>query len=451
MAAIRLPHNGWTPRADQRKLWTFLENGGRLAVAINHRRWGKDEIALHWAAVSSVERVGTYWHMLPEAAQARKAIWNAVNPRTGKRRIDDAFPSEMRENINEGEMFIRFKNGSTWQVVGSDNYNSLVGAAPVGVVWSEYALADPESYGYLSPILAENKGWGLFISTSRGNNHLWRQHDLTKALSLVNPAEYYAEIVTAKMSTVFTPIQLEQERQSLIALYGEEHGEAKYNQEYMCGRDGAVFGNYYSKQMVKAREDGRICSVPASSGHEVYTFWDLGVDDSTTIWFMQFVGKEIRVIDYYEATGMGMAHYAKVLKEKNYHYGDHYMPHDADYREMGGGEYAQTPKDNAENLGIRPITVVPRARDTSTVISHIGMVRNVLDSMWFDEEKCTKGLSALEGYRADYDEKKKKLDNKPLHSWESHGADAMRTFAVGYASKRRNYSSKPRPSNAAYY
>ena len=423
-----------------------------MACCINHRRWGKDDVALHRTAVAAMtERVGTYWHMLPEAAQARKAIWNSVNPRTGKRRIDDAFPHELRENVNEGEMFIRFKNGSTWQVVGSDNYNSLVGAAPVGVIWSEYALADPESYGYLSPILAENGGWGLFISTSRGNNHLWRQHDLFKEKMLTNPQEYYAEVVTAKMSTVFTAVQLEQERQALIALYGEEHGEAKYQQEYMCGRDGAVFGNYYSKQMMKARADKRICSVPISPGHEVYTFWDLGVDDSTTIWFMQFVGKEIRVIDYEEGTGMGMGHYAKVLKGKDYHYGDHYMPHDADYREMGDGEFAVTPKEMAESLGIKPVIVVPRARDTATVISHIGMVRNALDMMWFDEQRCFKGISALESYRADYDEKKKKLDNKPLHDWCSHAADGMRTFAVGYAPKRRGYSEKQRPSNAAFY
>ena len=166
--AVTLPAYGWRPRPYQRTAWAALEAGcTRIALAW-HRRAGKDDVCLHWAARAAMTKVGQYWHMLPMANQARKAIWDAINPKTGRRRIDDAFPPEIREVTREQDMFIRFKNGSTWQVVGSDNYNALVGSPPLGVVFSEYALADPSAWSFLRPILAENGGWALFISTPRG-------------------------------------------------------------------------------------------------------------------------------------------------------------------------------------------------------------------------------------------------------------------------------------------
>jgi len=131
--------------------WEYLERGGKHAEMIWSRRAGKDEVALHRTAVAMFERVGTYWHMLPMAAQARKAIWNAVNPRTGKKRIDEAFPEQIRRKKNDQEMYIECINGSTWQVLGSDNYNAMVGAPPVGIVYSEWALSNPAAKAYLRP------------------------------------------------------------------------------------------------------------------------------------------------------------------------------------------------------------------------------------------------------------------------------------------------------------
>ncbi len=112
MAELQISAYGWHPRDYQMPLWTFLENGGKRAYEVAHRRWGKDDVALNWAAVSALTKVGNYWHMLPEASQARKAIWDAVNPHTGRRRIDEAFPAEIRATTKEQEMFIRFINSS---------------------------------------------------------------------------------------------------------------------------------------------------------------------------------------------------------------------------------------------------------------------------------------------------------------------------------------------------
>jgi phage terminase large subunit len=350
--------------------------------------------------------------MLPQYNQCRKAIWEAINPRTGRKRIDDAFPPEMRAATRNTDMYIQFHNGSSWQLVGSDNFNALVGSPPVGLVLSEYALADPQCWAYLSPILEENGGWASFISTSRGNNHLKKILDHAR----VTPG-WFAETLTADQTPVFTAMKLKEIKSELIGAFGEEMGVAMFEQEYNCSFQGAVLGAYYARQMLQARNDGRITNVPYVTGSEVYTFWDLGVDDSTTIWFMQFVGRETRVIDYYEKSGMGMAHFAKVLKEKPYVYGDHYMPHDAKQRMMGDSEFAKSKKDVAEDLGLKPVIVVNRARDTESVLAGIEAVRNALSTCYFDEKKCIDGIAALEAYKSEYDEEKKVMRNTPFHDW----------------------------------
>jgi len=412
MPKISLPNN-WNPRPDQRPLWDYLERGGLRAIEIAHRRWGKDAVALHFTATAAMQRIGNYWHMLPMYAQARKAIWDAVNPKTGKRRIDEAFPKEIRKKERVSDMFIEFINGSSWQLVGSDNYDAYVGSPPIGITFSEWALANPMCWPYIMPILEENRGWALFITTSRGNNHAKKMLDLAKS----SPG-WFGEIVPASKTNVFRPEALENIRTELVNIFGEEHGEALYQQEYHCSFEGAIFGSYFAKQMALAETQGRVCSVPHQTGLEVYTFWDLGVDDSMTIWFMQQAGKSFHFIDYYENTGYGLEHYAKILKEKPYNYAEHYMPHDADAREMTNSEVALSRKEVAENLGVKPITVVSRVRNVDIKVQvQIPAVRNLLGQCWFDKEKCAKGISALEGYRAEYDEEKKVLSNRPLHDW----------------------------------
>jgi phage terminase large subunit len=413
-----------------------LESGGKRAVEVWHRRAGKDEVALHWTAVDAIQNPGNYWHMLPEYSHGRRALWDAVNPHTGKKRIDEAFPLEIRTKTNQQEMKIELVSGAIWHIVGSDNFDGLVGSPPRGVVFSEWSLADPRAWGFIEPILEENGGWAIFPYTPRGNNHGKTMYDHAKS----HPA-WFAELLSADKTGVFTADQLANIKAGLISIYGDNEGEALYNQEYHCSFEGCVPGAYYSKQMAAARQEGRITAVPHRSGVEVYTFWDLGVDDSMTIWFIQPIGKSFHVIDYYENTGFGLEHYAKALKgdlpdsghRKAYTYADHAMPHDADQREMTSGEIALSRKEVAQNLGIKPIKVIQRAKNIETIINvHIPAVRNVLALCWFDDKRCSKGISALEGYCAEYDEVKKKLGNRPLHNWCSHGSDGFRTFAVGY-------------------
>jgi phage terminase large subunit len=273
MAELILPHGGWKPRPYQQTLWDYLERGGKRAIAICHRRWGKDDVALHWSAVSAMRKPATLWHMLPEAAQARKAIWLAVNPHTGKRRIDEAFPHAIRESTNEQEMFIRFKNGSTWQVIGSDNYNSLVGSPPAGIVFSEWSRANPQAWGYLAPILVENRGWALFITTPLGNNHAKSMLDVAR-----NKRGWFAQVQTIDDTRAIPYSAVEEQRQEYIALFGEAAGLALLEQEYYCSFSSVIPGAYYAKEMTEAERAGRITQVDRDPDQPVHTAWDLGVD-----------------------------------------------------------------------------------------------------------------------------------------------------------------------------
>jgi hypothetical protein len=416
--AIELP-NGWDPRPYQRKLWGYLENGGLRADVAAHRRWGKDDVALHWTACSAMQRPGTYWHMLPEASQARKAIWGAVNPHTGMKRIDEAFPPEIRRRKHEQEMLIELKSGSTWQVLGSDNYNSLVGSPPVGVVLSEWALAKPEAWTYLRPILAENGGWALFIWTPRGRNHATRAWD-ARALDQT----WFTMKSKATETGVFTAEQLAKEKAELISENGADDGEAMFNQEYLVDFDAATPGAYYAS-LIKAAEDGnRVGPVPYDPALKVDTAWDLGVDDYTAIWFFQQSGQQVRAIDYYETSGEGLQSIVRdAIASKPYVYGTHYLPHDVMVRELGAG--ARSRYETLQGLGLGGISVGVAADPED----RINASRQVIPITWFDAERCATGLLRLRSYRKRWNRSLSAYTG-PLHDSASHGSDAFGEFAV---------------------
>ena len=160
-----------------------------------------------------IDKPATYWHMLPAYSQGRKAIWSAVNPHTGKRRIDEAFPHELRANTNESEKFIRLKNGSTWQVVGSDRYDAAVGSSPAGITFSEWALSDPSAWAYLAPIVIENDGWALFITTARGRNHAKSMLDMAQARD-----DWFSEVLPVNVTNAMSEEAVEQQRVEYTAL-----------------------------------------------------------------------------------------------------------------------------------------------------------------------------------------------------------------------------------------
>lgn len=261
MTVVDLP-NGWTPRPYQEELWKALHGGVTRASLIAHRRWGKDDVAMHWTACAAFERAAAYWHMLPLASQARKAIWEAVNPHTGKRRIDEAFPAALRASTNDQEMFIRFVNGSTWRVVGSDNYDTLVGSPPAGVVLSEWALAKQEAWAYLSPVLAENGGWALFITTPRGRNHAARMH-----MAAMDDPVWWAGVQTVADTGAIAQAALDQDLKEKIDLFGAEIGRSLWEQEWYCSFDAATESALIPGSVV-ARAAGRVLTDADTVGRE---------------------------------------------------------------------------------------------------------------------------------------------------------------------------------------
>lgn len=413
-----------------------MHAGGKRASVIWPRRHGKDDVALHYTACAAHERTGVYWHLLPQQNQARKAIWDAIDPHTGQRRIDNAFPRELRETTREQDMMIRLKCGSTWQVIGSDNYDALVGTPPIGVVFSEWALSNPQAWSLIRPILAENGGWAMFITTPRGRNHAHRMHAMAQ-----DSDDWFSERLTADGTGVFSLETLHTERMELHMERGEEDGEAIFQQEYMTSFSAGLPGAYYAKLIDRAEEDGRITFVPYNPQSLVHTAWDLGRNDATAIWFVQRNGTGWDVIDYVANTSVGIDWYVKELRGKPYNYGEHLLPHDAENEHLVSttGSIAET----VESMGLKGVRVVPR---TKSVANDINEVRQILPLCRFDKEKTEKGVDALRSYRRIWDEKLKAYRDTPLHDWASDPADAFRTFAIGKPDDGSMWSVPSRPA-----
>jgi hypothetical protein len=429
MVEISLPHNGWTPRPHQMALWTYLRSGvGKRAMAVWHRRAGKDDVLLHNTAIAAFERVGNYWHCLPEFLQGRKAIWTAINPHTGRRRIDEAFPIELRANTNDNEMFIRLLNGSTWQVIGSDRYDATVGAGVAGIVYSEWALANPSAWAYHRPMLEENNGWAAFITTPRGRNHAFAMYNHAK-----QTGSWFAELLTAEDTGALTPEALAEALREYIALYGEDVGKAQFRQEYFCDWQAAILGAFYALEMAAVRNEGRIGAIEAVPGQPVHRAWDLGVKDDTSIWWYQVVGAQLFILDHYASSGVGVEHYVDQIEKREQEHGwvrgTEYVPHDAKILEWGSGK---TRVETLQKLGFHP-QLVP----LTSVQDGINAVRRTLPLCVFHPRTDESGISALEQYRREWDDEKKAFRASHVHDWTSHPADAFRYLSLSWRDIQR--------------
>jgi phage terminase large subunit len=359
--------------------------------------------------------------MLPQTKQARKVVWDGID-RQGRRIIDQVFPPALRVSTNITEMRIELKCGSIWQAVGSDNYNSLIGSNPVGVVFSEYSVSKPSAWDYIRPILAENDGWALFVYTARGPNHGWHLYSMARE----HPG-WFSELLTVDDTGVLSPEDIEEERRSGMP-------EEMIEQEYYCSFSGVQLGSYYGKLIAAAEKEGRVTAVPYESLSPVHTAWDLGFSDDTVIWFYQVVAGEVRLIDYYSSYGQDIAHYAKVVHGKPYKYGNHWVPHDAVPKTLAANGRSIIQQLWAEGIKAR---VAPNL----DVQDGIQAVRQMLPRCWFDKERCKDGIEALRLYQREWDEDRKCFKEKPLHDYTSHTADAARYLALVW--REEHQPSKP--------
>jgi len=411
---MNIPFN-FIPRNYQKPLYNSTSKGYKRGASIWHRRSGKDKTFINLMVKEAFKRVGAYYYFFPTYNQGRKILWNGMD-RDGFPFLSH-IPEAIRASSNKTEMLITLRNGSLIQVVGSDNIDSIVGTNPIGCVFSEYALQDPRGWDFVRPILRENGGWAFFNFTPRGHNHGYRLYQMAKN----NPA-WFCEVLTINDTGVLTGADIQAERD-------EGMDEDLIQQEYYCSFEAAVLGAYFAKQLALARNQGRISRVPIVPGVPVDTFWDLGINDTTAIWFTQTVGREIRIIHYEEHSGEGLEFYADLLrdlsKDLGLSYGRHVGPHDVEVRELGTGK---TRIETAAKYGLK-FESAPRPERKE---DSINAARSLFPYCWIDEVHCERGIDALASYHKGWDEKNRVWRVSPVHDWASNGADAFQTMALGH-------------------
>lgn len=429
---IRLPHK-FEPRGYQLPFLRAMDNGKKRAICVWHRRAGKDKTFLNFMIKRMFQRRGQYYYYFPTMSQGRKILWDGID-RDGFKFLEH-FPRQLVKSKNATEMKIELINGSLFNIVGTDRLE-VVGPNPIGCVFSEYSLQNPRGWDYVRPILAQNEGWAVFNFTPRGRNDAWKLFTRNQ-----NNPKWFCEVLTVNDTHAISLDAIEDERRAGMSADMIE-------QEFYCSFELGAEGSYYAKLMSKTRNEGRITKVGYDESVAVHTFWDIGVSDSTAIWFAQFVGQEIHLIDYYENQGYGLKHYLDVLAEKrinySYTYGKYFGPHDIEAKHF---ETGLSTRETARRMGIE-FEVVPIER----IMAGIEQVRGLLSKCWFDEDKCEKGIDALENYRRKLFEKEKVYSDNPLHDWSSHAADAFRYMAMTYRNVSegvvRKDSNRPRQEYA---
>lgn len=421
----------YVPRDYQLPFFEAMEvQRKKRAILLYHRRAGKTLTLLNWAIGEMIAKPITIAHVFPTHVLAKEIVWNGLD--NNGRKYIDYFPEEYIKDKNEQETSIEFKNGSRYVLLGSDKYNVKTGTpgnrgmnAHI-IIMDEYAVQDPRAWDEVfEPIIIGNKGTAVFAYTPMGSNHGEKLYEGHK-----NDPKWFVQRLTIDdtKDEEGNPIVSTEEIMDM-----RKHGklEATIQQEYYCSFNGGIGGAYYTKQIEQAKKDKRIgYSVPYDSHAVVHTAWDIGISDYTSIWFIQKIGKEFHIIDFYQNNGEPTAHYVKILKEKEYLYGTHYMPHDADATELTSGK---SHKLICEELLLKPIEIVER---TTNIQQDIEACRGIFNQLWFDKEKTNEfGMSALEAYKQKWNSKKLMFEDSPLHDWTSHAADAFRTFVMSDLTK----------------
>ena len=420
-----LPHK-FVPRDYQMPLFNaMLNENKKAAYVVWHRRAGKDRSCWNLLLCKAMQRVGNYFYIFPEIGQGRKAIWLGID-KDGISFLDQ-IPKHLikhsggRPKINNTEMRIELINGSTIQVVGANRYDKLVGTSAVGMVFSEYALQPPLALKYLKPIVNENDGWILINSTPRGHNHAYRLFEAAK-----DDKDWFVDYITVTDSKdsegkpIVSDAQIEADK---IIMSVEE-----LRQEYFCDWDVALASAYFSRYLRIAETQNRILDFPVDASLPIHTFWDLGISDAMTIWFVQFTANgEIRCVHYYENTNEGFEHYANYINDyrnKNgFVMGEHYAPHDIQVRELSSGA---TRLERARAIGLN-FRCVPRP---SVKQDAIEFARGIFSKFYFHKTECQYGIDCLMEYHARID--KNGLTGGPEHNWASHGADAFMLISQAF-------------------
>ena len=325
-------------------------------------------------------------------------------------------------------MRVDFPNSGRLMLLSAENPDSLRGIYLDLCVFDEFGMQNPRVWGeVVRPALSDREGAAVFLGTPAGHNHFFDLLEQAKSEEENGSDQWYHKVVKASESNLVKAEELEAARDQMTP--------EQYEQEYECSFTAAIVGAYYAKLLVDADDSGRVTRVPYDPAYPVHTAWDLGINDSTSIWFAQvFRSGAVNIIDYYESSGVGLDHYADILKQKDYYYGDHLAPHDIEVRELGSGK---SRLETAYSLGIR-FRVIPKMK----VADGINAARLLIPKCHFDKDRCRDGLEMLRQYRQDWDDRRKVFRDHPRHDYTSHCADSFRYLAIGL----ENRASVGRPS-----
>ena len=385
----------------------FHRRQERFACIVAHRRAGKTVACindLQDGALRCDKVRPRFAYLSPFLKQSKTVAWDYLRASMSPLR-------DLGAETNESELRVDYHNGGQVRLYGADNADALRGIYLDGVILDEYADMDPRVWAeIIRPALADRKGWAVFIGTPKGRNSFYELYKRSQV-----EKDWFSLMLKASETGLIATDELELARRDL--------SEDQYAQEFECSFDAAIVGSYYGKLIAQAEADKRVTGVPYEPTAEVWTAWDLGIRDATAIWFAQTVGREIRIVDYYEASGVDLGHYVREIKSRPYTYGGHILPHDAQAKELGTGK---TRTEVLESLGLNNLTVAPMHR----VEDGINGARVFLPKCWFDKVKTERGLECLKLYRSEYDEKLQALKPRPVHDYTSHAADAFRYLAM---------------------
>lgn len=411
MREITIPYH-FEPRDYQIPIFEAIDEGVKRIIMVWHRRAWKDKACFNIIVKKAAEDVWIYYYVFPTYSQGKKAVWDWIDKDWWK--TIKHIPDEIIKRKNDTEMKVELINGSIIQIIGSDNVDSIVWTNPIWIVFSEYSLQSPAVWDFLRPILAENGWWAIFNFTPRWDNHAKELLDMARAND-----KRLVSINTVNDTKAITPEVLEEERKEIIL---KNWSDAIFQQEYYCSFDAWIAGNYYAEILSELEKNNHRTVVPYDPWLDVYTVWDLWINDSTAIWFWQRLGKEIRIIDHYENNWEGLSHYVGVLREKWYRYWTMYLPHDAQARSV---QTWKTVEEKMYEYWFNDIQIVPRL----SVLDGINSARAILPYCYFDRDKTERGRKCLKNYHKEFDDKRTAY-KWPEHDWSSHSADAFRYLAV---------------------
>lgn len=461
---ISLPHI-YESRPYQQDFWDAFHSEGkhkgkkyRIFVKNWHRRGGKDLTDWNATIERTAEEPMTAKYVFPTNDMARDNLWESYT--NDGMRFTDFVPLGLRvrkhtndDGLNDSLKRIELVTGGSIRVISGHRPERLRGGNSKLFVLSEFQNMDPQVIDIIMPILEANDGILLINMTSNGDSAAKRMLEAWQ-----KDPDVYVSILSVRDTPVFTEEQMVRIRRQTVERYvarglSEEEAHAFVDQEYYCSWDSPVVGSYFGAGMRLAKSQGRIAKVPHESMLPVNTYWDLGVDDSMTIWFVQLHNREIRLIDYYESSGEGFAHYAKVLRGqienfermKEYTYGKHYAPHDIKVRNMG--EDAKTRLEVAKGVGISFETVKRIAHKEDGIEA----IRTILSRCWWDERNCSRGIDALKGYKKKWNDQMMVYENEPVHDWTSHGTDGFQTLALTSPQPERPHKPQKRTERLKFH